>query len=254
MAGNVSVLEDANEKSLKAAKDFAPKEEKPKAEGETKAQSKLAFPSVLLLVAMASEREKIVKPALKKLGLLGREDIWVITTGIGKVNATLSTAMVLTAVNSINPQKFPTCLCVNVGVCGGNEIAAREFPAVQINQVVNNDFDTGVVTEGFKKQVIDITTEVVGMKTCLTQDHFCVDTSELPNDGKPYYVDMELFGIASACGQFGVRCSALKSVVDQVGSEAQPSEYKERFDAACERAAELLIEYLSTCTDVVLTD
>lgn len=218
------------------------------------AQPALEFPKVLLIVAMESERDKIVKPALEKLGLLGRTDIWVATTGVGKVSATLSTTLALLSANSADPSRLKELICVNVGVCGGNKEAAEGFPCVQINKVCNNDFDTSAVDgDAFEKQVITLTSEVENMRTCFSQDHFCTDPAELPSDGEPYYVDMELFGIASACAQLGIRLTSLKSVCDVIGGEQKEQYEGINFDVACARCAQLLEKYLSTSSDVVLT-
>lgn len=217
-------------------------------------QIKVEFPKVIILTAMKSERDKIVKPALTKLGLLGRTDIWSVITGVGKVNAAVNTSMALNAVFALNPQEFTNVLCINVGVCGGNEVAARDAKCVQIHRTCNNDFDTRIVDgEAFRKPTLEVATNVEKPRTCFTQDHFCTDSNELPQDGEPYYVDMELFGMAAACAQFGVRLVSLKSVCDVIGSGEQKEQYDGiDFDSACTRASELLVEYLSAGTDVVL--
>lgn len=214
----------------------------------------LKYPKVLFFVAMESERDRIVRPALERLGLLGRKDIWVVVTGVGKVNAAVNTSMALNLVRAIDAKKLSTVRCINIGVCGGNSVAAEMAKCAQINRVCNNDFDTSAVDgEAFKKPVFEISEKVEKPRMCLTQDHFCVDVKELPNDGDPYYVDMELFAIASACANVGVKLFALKSVCDVIGSGEQKEQYDGvNFDAACERASELLAEYLSTGTDVVL--
>lgn len=218
--------------------------------------TQIEFPKLLIITAMQSERDKIVQPALTKLGLLGRKDIWSVITGVGKVNAAVNTSMALSqvAVNAINPSEFHNVLCINIGVCGGNSVAADKANCTQIHRVCNNDFDTSAVDgDAFRKQVLEVAANVEKPRTCFTQDHFCTDVNELPNDGEPYYVDMELFGVAAACLQFGIRLVAFKSVCDVIGSGKQKEQYDGvNFDAACERASELLAEYLSTGTDVVL--
>lgn len=216
--------------------------------------TQVEFPKLLIITAMQSERDKIVQPALTKLGLLGCKDIWSVITGVGKVNAAVNTSMALTAVNAINPSEFHNVLCINIGVCGGNSVAADKANCTQIHRVCNNDLDTSVVDgDVFRKPVLEVVANVEKSRMCFTQDHFCTDINELPNDGEPYYVDMELFGVAAACSHFGIRLAALKSVCDVIGSCEQKEQYDGvNFDAACERASELLAEYLSTGTDVVL--
>lgn len=212
------------------------------------------YPSVLFFVALESERDKIVRPALERLGLLGRKDIWIVVTGVGKVNAAVNTSMVLNLVRAIDAKKLSTVRCINIGVCGGNSVAAEMAKCAQINRVCNNDFDTSAVDgEVFKKQVLEISEKVEKPRMCLTQDHFCVDVKELPDCEEPYYVDMELFAVASACANVGVKLFAVKSVCDVIGSREQKDQYLGvDFDCACSNASELLSDYLSTFSDVLL--
>lgn len=202
-------------------------------------------PKVIIFVAMESEREKIVKPALEKAGLLGRKDIWIVTTGVGKVNATLSTSMVLTlaASRGVDNKDF---IAINVGVCGGNEKAFKE-PCVLIDRVANYDFDTSAVDgDKFRIPGIWLTDVKKDCATCLTQDHFCTTLNELPNDDEAFYVDMELFGVTAACKNLGVKMVAIKSVCDLIGVDKQTELYTANFDDACKLASDKLAGCLSS--------
>lgn len=199
-------------------------------------------PKAIIFVAMESERTEIVTPALKELGLAGSEDVWVVVTGVGKVRAALITTKTLFVLQLMYGDEAKKCTCINVGVCGGSELAYKNHKAVEIGTVVNNDFDTSAVTPDFKKEVIHLKPELDdGFKwfTCLTQDHFCVDKSELPDENM-WYVDMELFGIASACKSAGMKLKAIKSITDVIGADKQDKEYQANFEDACKRAVELL--------------
>lgn len=212
------------------------------------------FPKLILFVATQRECNDIVRPMLERLGLFGRDDIWIATTGVGKVNAAKTAGVVLSSALALSPQDADKLLCVNVGVCGGNE-AAFESKAVQIHRVVEQDFDTSAVDgEAFVKPSFTISAGVAEPNICLTQDHFCTDPAELPNDGKPYYCDMELFGIASVCGYYNIRLAALKAVSDVVGKDDQLHQYDggAGYVAACKNAVDLLSEYLKSGIDVSL--
>ena len=215
-----------------------------------KQEHKPQFPKLILFVATKSECDNIVRPVLEELGLFGRDDIWIATTGVGKVNATKTACVVLSSALSINPKAAQDILCVNVGVCGGNELAAKS-KAVQIHSVVNADFDTSAVDgDAFVQPRFDIAVGANPSNVCLTRDHFCVDPAELPDDGSPYYCDMELYGIASVCSQYQVRLAALKAVSDVVGHSNQSEEYATGFDEACKNAVQLLVAYLKSGVDI----
>lgn len=220
-----------------------------------KAKVEVEFPSVVIMVATESERESIVKSALEGLGLLGRKDIWVVVTGVGKVQAACSAMMLLSALNALNSERLKDVKIINVGLCGGNKKAFDGELSVQINRVVNNDFDIPCVDDsGLKKEVLFITEEPKSgvVRTCFSQDHACEDDAELPNWDEAMYVDMELFAIAMACSKFDVQCVGLKSVCELVGSDANDESTDLNFEDASADAAKLLGEYLSACTDVLV--
>lgn len=200
-------------------------------------------PKAIIFVAMENERTDIVTPVLKELGLAGSEDVWVVVTGVGKVRAALITTKTLFVLQLMYGDEAKKCTCINVGVCGGSELAYKNHKAVEIGSVVNNDFDTSVVTPDFKKEVIQLKPELDDGFTCLTQDHFCVDKSELPDENM-WYVDMELFGIAAACKSAGMKLQAIKSITDVIGADKQDKAYQVNFADACKRASELLEDSL----------
>lgn len=221
--------------------------------GEKQGTFKVDFPKVIIFVALEKERDLIVKPALEKLGLLGRKDIWSVVTGVGKVSAALTTSMLLAQLSAVSKERLRSVVCINVGVCGGNALAAEKQPTAQINRVVNNDFVVGVGEDLSKREWIAITEVVADMRTCYTMDHFCRDLSELPsNTNELCYVDMELYSVAAACATYDISVVGLKSVSDVIGETHQTDKYVDNFDTACASAADLLSRYLSNRTDVVV--
>lgn len=206
----------------------------------------VAFPKVVILVSVDLEREKIVKPALEKAGLMGHNEIWTVVTGVGKVSSAISTTALLSSIVAIRPDAVKDVVIVNVGVCSGNALAV-DAPCVQINRVVNNDLELCELEEGkTRKEVVTLTQEVKDMRVCYSQDHSFVGSDGVPEDCAGY-VDMELYGIAQACAQFGVRCVGIKSVCKGVGGKVAID-----YETACKNAFDLLADYLSNSHDVVL--
>lgn len=223
------------------------------AESKKQCSAKVDFPKVVIFVASEKERDLIVKPALEKLGLFGRSDIWSVVTGVGKVNAALSASMLISTLGTASAERVHSVLCVNVGVCGGNAVASEKYPTAQINEVVNNDFYIGGGENSDKRDSLTITDVVADMRVCYSQDHLCVDLNELHVDcDEPCYVDSELYSIAAACANHGVRVCGLKSVSNVVGTVGQIDLRIAGFEKACVRASSLLYRYLSNCKDVVL--
>ena len=216
-------------------------------------KSRFEYPNVVIFHAMDSERDKIIKPAIIKLGFVGKK-IWVSKMGAGKVSATLNAGILLSRFLSARKVK-----CINVGVCGGSVVAAKDFPCEIIDRVYNNDFDTSAVSGlPFNKQYIDLGNFGLEPMYCFTQDHIMVNPKEVQiSVGKsapkdiPWYVDMELFGLAAVCKELGFELTAIKSVSDVIGTKKQIEEYAgDGFDKACERASKLLTEVLAKHLDL----
>ena len=210
-------------------------------------------PKLIIFVATDFECQDIVRPALERLQLFGRKDIWVVRTGAGKVNATLTACLVLCPLLASNPDIAESLLCVNVGVCTGNDVAMKDAPVAQIHRV--REYDFNIEALGTKTvPEFSIAAPVEDVNICLSQDCFCTDPATLPNDGKPYYCDMELFGIASACSKLNVRLSALKSVCSVVGDEKQVEQFNggDGYKLACQRATDVLVDYLLSGVDITL--
>lgn len=197
-------------------------------------------PKVIIFTALEEERDKIVTPAFKELGLCG-EDAWVVVTGIGKVRATLTATKTLICAKMLFEDEAKDIPCINIGVCGGSKRAWDKAKVCRIADSVNNDFNCSTTLgEQSTKEVINLVCDD-SASTCLTQDHFCTTTFDLPNDDA-WYVDMELFGIASAAKSTENSLIAIKSITDIIGASRQDLQYTTNFDEACKRAADFLVK------------
>lgn len=197
-------------------------------------------PKAIIFTALESERDKIVTPALKELGLVG-EDVWVVVTGVGKVRATLTATKTLLIAKMLFEDKAQTIPCFNIGVCGGSKKAWDTAKVCEIGKSINNDYDCSAVEPNFEKEGLVLISQK-DTPICLTQDHFCTSAFDLPNDTDAWYVDMELFGIASATRSTGNPLYAIKSITDVIGASRQDLQYTTNFDEACERASKFLVK------------
>lgn len=210
----------------------------------------LQCPKIIFFVAMEEERDKIITPALQKLGLLGRDDIWVVVTGIGKVNAALSASKALFTCLAFYGDELKNCTCINVGVCGGSPATVKR-PTVKVGISAEADFDVSAFLPDYKHTRFQLSKSY---SICLTQDHVCTKIRELPidSDTVPYFIDMELYSLAKACLLYKTKLISIKSVSDIVGNKAQKDEFESNFELACKRAEKLLENTIKTSTNVIL--
>lgn len=213
----------------------------------------LRFPRAIIFVATQAEYDKIVRPVFDalKAKAIPVDDVWAVVTGVGKVCATKAACMALNSAKLLNPRALKSVLCINVGLCAGNS-AAMAVPDTQIHSVVNYDHNLAAFYPQAEMQQYALASVESG-NVCLTQDHFCMSEDELPDATRAYYVDMELFALASVCHEYGVRLSAMKSVSGYIKSGESTNPYDENvIDEACQRASNMLLDYFESGVDITL--
>ena len=140
-----------------------------------------------------------------KTSYIGDHEIHI--TGIGKVNAAARTAALLC--------KYKPDLVINFGSCG----AIKDYKIGEILKVgtVINDIDTKGLTKDR-----DIFLQGKGEIICCTTDHFFDHTNKPENQSRIFrtrmseidIVDMELYGIATACSYDSTLLYSYKWVSD----------------------------------------
>lgn len=124
--------------------------------------------------------------------------------GIGKINAAVNTASLI--------RKYKPDIVVNFGSCG----SVKHFPIGEVLKVgtVVNDIDVMNISKDR-----DIILQGKGDITCCTTDHFYDKSKKVQSKTFHYredidIVDMEIYGIASACRSLDVFCYSYKWVSD----------------------------------------
>lgn len=154
---------------------------------------------VALLMALPNESQ----------GLFEKENIPVVYTGIGKVNAAL------TAMDVIHKTRCK--VIINLGSAGSGKFKTHDL--VEISSFVQRDMDISPL--GFKvgetpfdpiPGAIDLIPYFPELPSgvCSTGDNFEVGTSKLPAD----VVDMEGYALAKVCRKMGVQLISLKYITD----------------------------------------
>ncbi len=154
---------------------------------------------VALLMALSNESQ----------GLFEKENIPVVYTGIGKVNAAL------TAMDVIH--KTHCKVIINLGTAGSGKFKTHDL--IEVSSFVQRDMDISPL--GFKigetpfdpiPGAVDLIPYFPELPhgVCSTGDNFETGTPKLPSD----LVDMEGFAIAKVCRKMGVQMISLKYITD----------------------------------------
>lgn len=191
----------------------------------------IEYPKVIIFHATDAERDKIVTPALSNLGYSGK-DVWVVKTGIGKVNATIASTLLLSRFAENKT------VCINVGVCGGSEGAYRNNPCISTTAVVDGDINPFV-----DSGTLDLTASAKSKPYSLVITADSIRHSHVEFDGE-WYSDSELFGIAKVCNTLGFQLKAIKSISEPNFCGRDGQFEGSNFDSACTRASDMLEQTL----------
>jgi adenosylhomocysteine nucleosidase len=140
-------------------------------------------------------------------------DIPIVYTGIGKVNAAISTQM---AVISKSPK-----LVVNLGTAGA--LHSKYLGLHEISSVIQRDFDTSPLAPRgqvpFQKFPSVFTSDFGDIK-CGTGDSFMTASEDWVEESGIQLVDMELYSIARVCAGYKIPWRSTKYVTDIVGQNS----------------------------------
>lgn len=154
---------------------------------------------VSLLIALPGESQ----------GLFERENIPVVYTGIGKVNAAL------TAMNVIHQTQCK--VMINLGTAGSSKFKTHEL--VEVISFVQRDMDLSPLGFQVGETPFDPLPGAIELAphfpelakgVCGTGDSFENGTTKIPCD----LVDMEGYALAKVCHKMGVRLISLKYITD----------------------------------------
>lgn len=157
----------------------------------------------------------------------------VVFAGVGKVNAALATAEAL--------RREKRTLVVNYGTCG--KISKSLHGLIEISRVIQRDMmamplsPRGITPYADGDHVL--ASGQAGW-VCGTGDSFVTAEDPWLAENKVDVVDMELFGIATACKRSGVPWRAFKYVTDAADDDAHDA-----WSANCASGADLFWDRLN---------
>lgn len=210
-------------------------------------------------IAPITNKIKNIKVLTKKgmkfiFGKYNNHDLICTSSGIGKVNASLTIAIIDSLFENID-------LIINIGISGG----------------VYNNIDKGEVVIGTKYSYADADATIFGYEfgqiprmprfyysthpfldtinnvkkgLILTSDKFMTDINVV-NDLKQYFeddilcLDMESTAYAQACYVQDIPFVSIRLISDLIGEENQKEKYIDYEKIACEKAIDILIKILS---------
>lgn len=158
---------------------------------------------IIVLTAIDSELKKERAP----------DDVEVIYTGVGKVNATSAATLALLA---LRPQ-----LVINYGTAG--KIAHIHNGLVEVADVVQRDMAAMPLAPRGRTPFspeLDRLSSGFGTVVCGTGDSFVTSVDPWLVDNNIDIVDMELFAIAHVCRRHGMPWRAFKFITDAADDNA----------------------------------
>jgi len=218
-----------------------------------------------MLAAMEIELENIINQmdnvklmfiADKKFyqGQINGTDIVIVLSGIGKVNAAITTTLML--------QNFDLEQVISVGIAGG--IGAKTMDIVISNKTVQYDFDLTAFGNELGRldersspyfecdenfvQTIQLLAQKHGnvkVGVGVTGDAFMTDgnkANELQEKFGALYCDMESAAIAQVCEKFDKKFISIRTISDEVG-QSNISDYENFKKSAAKLVSHIIKEY-----------
>lgn len=215
-----------------------------------------------LLIAMNKEAQGIIrglsnvytdtyKGKTFTLGKIGDKEVVLALAGIGKVNASFTTALMI--------ERFKVDCIINTGIAGGVG-RLKPLTALAVSSVCQHDSDTTALGDplglisGLNKVYFDCDDNVVDaiiksagngvVGRVATGDKFIasdVESKAIAKNFDAIACDMECGACAQVCYMAGVRFGALKVISDSAGDGSQLT-YEEFAERACEINANTLLK------------
>lgn len=208
--------------------------------------------------ALENKEETTLPNSLKLTkGTLFEHEIFVIQSGIGKVNAAINTAQLLTL--------FPMDLVINIGSAGGIKESMEIGDIVIANQTMYHDVDVcgfgyqyGQVpgmptTYPIAKEHIALCERIaneinlpVHIGMIVSGDQFVEDGIQNMQDKKiddVYAIEMEATAIAHTAHLFDTPAVIIRSISD-VANKDSTTTFSDFLDRASQNAAIFLVEFL----------
>ena len=209
----------------------------------------------LLKRAMVIEREEKLIHTTAFIGTLNQQDVVLVQSGIGKVNASIIAALMC--------DKYELDYLINTGVAGALSKKLSVTDMVISNQVAHHDVDASAFgyalgqvpgmpvayesdshLKDLALNILSLNSEIKGLEGLVVSGDSFIDNNEVKNDILTYFpdafcVDMESSAIAQTAYQFNVPFLILRSLSDSADDSADMN-YEEFLSKACVHSSEVV--------------
>ena len=207
--------------------------------------------------ALTNRKEHLINNVTFYEGEIGNHKVVVSQSGIGKVNSTINTTLLI---NNFNPD-----VIINSGIAGGSkELSTFDF--VIADKLTYSDFDCQVFNYTFGqvpqmpvyyysdptlKEKIEsfLKANNINYKntTVLTADSFRLSASEIKNEiNTSFATEMEGTSIAQACYKLNTPFLSFRIISDILDSDNHIEEYNEFEKKSANLSSEVIVNFIKT--------
>ncbi|MEG0823523.1 MAG: 5'-methylthioadenosine/adenosylhomocysteine nucleosidase [Erysipelotrichaceae bacterium] len=211
-----------------------------------------------ILKLMTNIKEASIHNTDMYVGTLGSVDVVLMLSGVGKVNASMNTTILLS--------NYDVEYIINIGTAGGLEANENVLDIVISDNVVQHDYDTSLIdgisgiglsfkadSELVKRASNLLASTTLDSKvyvgTIASGDQFIADIKQLEsiktkfNDAK--CVEMEAGSIAQVCAKFKTPFIVIRSLSDIVFNPSSHLDFNEYLTKASERSAKFTYNFIN---------
>jgi adenosylhomocysteine nucleosidase len=207
--------------------------------------------------ALKDKKEHLISNITFYEGTIGNHKVIVSLSGIGKVNSTINTTLLI---NNFKPD-----VIINSGIAGGSkELSTFDF--VIADKLTYSDFDCQVFNYEFgqvpqmplyyfsdsnlkEKLEAYLTSKNISFKNSivLTADSFRLSASEIKNNvSTSFATEMEGTSIAQTCYKLNTPFLSFRIISDILDSENHIEEYNEFEKKSAQLSSEVIVNFIKT--------
>lgn len=205
---------------------------------------------------MQNTKEMVVFETTMYEGNIAGKDVVVANSGVGKVNAAITTSLLLS--------QFQMDCIINVGVAGGLDPAQEVADVVIAKQVIQHDFDTSPVDqeEGIGlyvecdeklamlfKECVEASSVTAWLGDVASGDCFVTKDNHYERIKQQFpscmCAEMEAGAIAQTCARFKVPCLIIRTLSDVVPKEGNAMDFVSFANTASKQASALCAQLLA---------
>ncbi|MEG0313962.1 MAG: 5'-methylthioadenosine/adenosylhomocysteine nucleosidase [Erysipelotrichaceae bacterium] len=211
-----------------------------------------------ILKLMTNIKEASIHQTDMYIGTLGNVDVVLMLSGVGKVNASMNTTILLS--------NYDVEYIINIGTAGGLEPNENVLDIVISDYVVQHDYDTSLIDGesgiglSFKadSELVKHATDILAattinsnvyVGTIASGDQFIADIKQLEVIKKKFNkakcVEMEAGSIAHVCAKFNIPFIVIRSLSDIVFNPSSHLDFNEYLMRASERSAKFTYDFIN---------